>query len=815
MHELAAASARREAVFARAARARPTATLAASSLFVALASAAFAGEAGSAATSSLSGSPEELVRQGMQLLAGGDADGAIARFGKAQAERPNSPEIDLNLGLASFRKGEFDRAADYFAAAASKGGGRLEAVARYNLGNVRVRQGRFEEAAAAYRDALRASSDMDEARYNLELVEAHIEKMKKLEEQRKKAEEEFRRRLEELVKELSALVELQAQALVRVWRGAGQTEHPEPSEEDIRSLQELAAQKKPIPDELARKLARSLAKARAAQVQAEGTPGELAELERSASSRSHKAAETAAALAADLRRATGAAQGKSKPPQGETPPEHPLAGALERSGGAAEEAASALDKAAGELGSAGFAPAEPHAALGLWKLVQALGELASPEGQGARGALKELEAAIRRMADLRARQGALVRELWAQFPDSRGRLPSPEEQKAFWDSIRSGAHPSEEERAPLARLEIMAGAAKGQGRPAAELAEAERALAEESRRLAAELEAAAAKSPAQAAPAGELVSMLRGAAEAMDDAAARLSDSPTRPAEAEPRAVLAFIRLSRAPTQLDELLARLGGLLAEQTQRLLDTWKSEPASRGPTPSPEELSNAEKTAASGGELPSELEAKLGRLFASEIDRVSAGKAGGAVAAEEAAKLEGALAARTREAASDARRLAASGARPGEQNPAVALLEQAAGDLDAAASRMNDSVSALARSFAEAEPLQARAVAALMRALSRFASGASAEPGGESRAERPEEGPEEQKGSAEGEEKERAEEASPAGEPRTEERKKPGKTEPVSKEQAARLLDEASQEERDLRRDMRKLRGSRPVEVLRDW
>jgi hypothetical protein len=39
--------------------------------------------------------------------------------------------------------------------------------------------------------------------------------------------------------------------------------------------------------------------------------------------------------------------------------------------------------------------------------------------------------------------------------------------------------------------------------------------------------------------------------------------------------------------------------------------------------------------------------------------------------------------------------------------------------------------------------------------------------------------------------------------------------VTKEQAARLLEEAAQEEREVRRDMKRRRGTGAVEVERDW
>ncbi|GAG07318.1 unnamed protein product, partial [marine sediment metagenome] len=261
---------------------------------------------------------------------------------------------------------------------------------------------------------------------------------------------------------------------------------------------------------------------------------------------------------------------------------------------------------------------------------------------------------------------------------------------------------------------------------------------------------------------------------------------------------------------------------SEQMTRLLDSWRSDATSRGPVPTLEELKSAQDEIAKAmqgqGELDPELEAKLGRLAPDMIEKRSGGKAGESRKGDEAGKLQGELVPRAQEAASDMRRLATQGAK-GQMNPAAPMLEGAAKHVEGAASLMEAAASSLPRSFKEAEPSQARAVASLMRALSRFASGAAGQSGEQDdqqqKQQRAAEKKEEKK---QGEKKEGEQDEKHAGERKDDEKAREEdrkKAKAIDRERAARLLEEAAQEERDVRRDMRKRTGRRGVTVERDW
>lgn len=77
------------------------------------------------------------------------------------AELFNNPEWK---GTAHYRAGNYEAAEEAFTQSDS-------AQAKYNLGNARAQQGKLEQAAEAYRDALKADPDLTQAQKNLDFVE--------------------------------------------------------------------------------------------------------------------------------------------------------------------------------------------------------------------------------------------------------------------------------------------------------------------------------------------------------------------------------------------------------------------------------------------------------------------------------------------------------------------------------------------------------------------------------------------------------------------------------------------------------------------
>jgi Ca-activated chloride channel family protein len=118
----------------------------------------------------------DVNRQGNRDYAAGNFDDAIARYKTAQALAPQRPEPYYNAGNAFDRKGDFAQAieeAQRALDAASQG--RIIAVAEYALGNHYAAADRPRDARDAYRRALLAAPGDDDARHNLELMEARLQ----------------------------------------------------------------------------------------------------------------------------------------------------------------------------------------------------------------------------------------------------------------------------------------------------------------------------------------------------------------------------------------------------------------------------------------------------------------------------------------------------------------------------------------------------------------------------------------------------------------------------------------------------------------
>jgi tetratricopeptide (TPR) repeat protein len=132
-----------------------------------------------AAGFSLLRAEDREVASGNERYAAGDYGAALAYY-RAARTRGDEPELDFNEGaaahaLAAQREGAerrqlLEEAARAFQRAADGGSGAVAKQARYNLGNTRYRQGRYDDAAQAYKAALRADPSHADARHNLALA---------------------------------------------------------------------------------------------------------------------------------------------------------------------------------------------------------------------------------------------------------------------------------------------------------------------------------------------------------------------------------------------------------------------------------------------------------------------------------------------------------------------------------------------------------------------------------------------------------------------------------------------------------------------
>lgn len=107
--------------------------------------------------------PEAEVGLGNVLSRTGRIEEALAHFEQAAGLAPDSSEIRYNMGLCLMRLGRLDEADAQFRIAASTGFMPVHNA----LGDLRVRQGRFQEAAGHYRPYAEANPQQPDAWVNL------------------------------------------------------------------------------------------------------------------------------------------------------------------------------------------------------------------------------------------------------------------------------------------------------------------------------------------------------------------------------------------------------------------------------------------------------------------------------------------------------------------------------------------------------------------------------------------------------------------------------------------------------------------------
>jgi Ca-activated chloride channel homolog len=96
----------------------------------------------------------------------------------------NEDEVLLNLANAYFQVNDTINSFQQYQRLTQSSNSKIKTVAHQQMGVLANRQGKFEEALASFKQALKADPANEDARYNYELVR------KKLEEQKKKEEEE-------------------------------------------------------------------------------------------------------------------------------------------------------------------------------------------------------------------------------------------------------------------------------------------------------------------------------------------------------------------------------------------------------------------------------------------------------------------------------------------------------------------------------------------------------------------------------------------------------------------------------------------------
>ena len=136
------------------------------------------------------GEVEQTRRTGgpYEAYAAGRYDEALQGFVDLQVERPDDPEVALNVGSAHYQMRNYPEADRTFTRAVMSQDPVVRQQAIYNLGNSAYRQGRLQEAVELYKAALEIDPDDEDSKFNLEFVRDEIRR--RHEEARKRQQEQ-------------------------------------------------------------------------------------------------------------------------------------------------------------------------------------------------------------------------------------------------------------------------------------------------------------------------------------------------------------------------------------------------------------------------------------------------------------------------------------------------------------------------------------------------------------------------------------------------------------------------------------------------
>ena len=144
----------------------------------------------------------DAVEKGNEAFQKEDYKTALEQYQIAEAERPESPELDYNIGGVLHQEGKFEGAVDRYVKSLDGDDVGLTAQAQYNLGNTYYRMGDYQGAITAYEDALKLNPEDMDAKFNLELARKMLkENMDSQQQDQQQQQQEQQQQEEEKKKE--------------------------------------------------------------------------------------------------------------------------------------------------------------------------------------------------------------------------------------------------------------------------------------------------------------------------------------------------------------------------------------------------------------------------------------------------------------------------------------------------------------------------------------------------------------------------------------------------------------------------------------
>lgn len=153
-----------------------------------------------------------LKKEAQKAYNAGDYTTAIEKYRMLKdSMKVAEDEVTLNLANAYFQKNDTTAALTEYQQISSSTNNAIRSKSNQQIGVLNNRQGKFEEALANFKQAIKADPNNMDARYNYEMLKKKLEEKKKREEERKEKEKNKSNKPSEFAKKLKE----QADKLVR------------------------------------------------------------------------------------------------------------------------------------------------------------------------------------------------------------------------------------------------------------------------------------------------------------------------------------------------------------------------------------------------------------------------------------------------------------------------------------------------------------------------------------------------------------------------------------------------------------------------
>ncbi len=140
-------------------------------------------------------SPEDLVKKGNDLYSEKKYDEALSYYRRAEDKVRNKAPVIYNMGNTLLRRNDIPGAIREYRKSASiadgvdVNDGKLKAMSLYNLGNALFVDGKYKEAAGAYKEAIKYDPSDIDAKVNLEITLNRMEEEKRKEAGKKEGQD--------------------------------------------------------------------------------------------------------------------------------------------------------------------------------------------------------------------------------------------------------------------------------------------------------------------------------------------------------------------------------------------------------------------------------------------------------------------------------------------------------------------------------------------------------------------------------------------------------------------------------------------------